>query len=191
MTRCVMETLRRWTAVPNGTFRQLQFDDEVKGPGGKMVTLPKGTHVQVTNFMRQINPKYWGEDALEWNPDREFSGNEIWGGKVFAGSNPSSKRFSPFTFAPRDCLGKNFAQMEMRTILSNLFHSFDFELSEPYKNWDPERDGPIENMAATMGPRDLTPEGLRASQERHSQNMGPKLGMWLKVTPRTPTQARL
>ena len=48
MTKCVMETLRLWPVVPNGTFRQLSYDDEVKGPGGKMVKLPKGTLVQVT-----------------------------------------------------------------------------------------------------------------------------------------------
>ena len=55
---------------------------------------------------------------MEFNPDREWQGNEIWGsgweneenGK-FHGSNPNSARFSPFTFTPRDCLGKNFAQM--------------------------------------------------------------------------------
>ena len=56
MTRCVMETLRLWTAVPNGTFRELQFDEEVAGPGGKPVTLPKGTYVQITNFARHRNP---------------------------------------------------------------------------------------------------------------------------------------
>lgn len=29
MTRCIMETLRLWPVVPNGTFRQLSYDDEV------------------------------------------------------------------------------------------------------------------------------------------------------------------
>ena len=34
MTKCIMETLRRWPAVANGTFRELQFDDfvEVRHP---------------------------------------------------------------------------------------------------------------------------------------------------------------
>merc|ERR1711865_271934 len=113
LTRCVMETLRLWTAVPNGTFRQLQFDDEVVGPNGEMVELKKGTYVQVCNWMRHRSIALWGDDANEFNPEREFHDNEIWGlgddsiqpGK-FHGSNPASKRFSPFTFAPRDCLGK-------------------------------------------------------------------------------------
>ena len=41
----VTETLRLWNSVPNGTFRQLQFDDQIRGADGEMVTLPKGTHV--------------------------------------------------------------------------------------------------------------------------------------------------
>ena len=48
LTRCVMETLRLWTAVPNGTFRELQYDDYVKGPGGEMVKLEASTHPRHT-----------------------------------------------------------------------------------------------------------------------------------------------
>ena len=77
----------------------------------------------------------------------------------FHGSNPNSARFSPFTFTPRDCLGKNFAQMEMRTILANVFHRFNLELSEPYMDENVQKNGGLENFAATMGPMDLTPEG--------------------------------
>merc|ERR1712232_571513 len=160
MTRCVAETLRLWTAVPNGTFRELEADEVVTGPGGKPVTLPKGTYVQIANFMRHRNTNLWGPDAGSFNPDREFKDNEIWSGAVFHGSNPSSERFSPFTYAPRECLGKNFAHMEMRTILSHVFRHFSFTLSEPYARYDSARDGPIENAQGTMGPRDLSPEGL-------------------------------
>merc|ERR1712166_510014 len=146
LTKCCMETLRLWTAVPNGTFRQLQFDDEVVGPNGEMVELKKGTYVQVCNWMRHRSIALWGDDANEFNPEREFHDNEIWGlgddsiqpGK-FHGSNPASKRFSPFTFAPRDCLGKNFAQMEMRTILAHIFHKYDVVLSEPYHDSNVKR----------------------------------------------------
>ena len=59
------------------------------------------------------------------------------------------------------------------------------------RNWDEARDGPIENNAGTMGPLDITPEGLRATAERRKKNMGPKVGMWLKARPRTHASARL
>lgn len=72
LTRCVTETLRLWPVVPNGTFRQLSHDDEVKGPGGAMVTLPKGTLVQVTTAGRHRSKELWGDDANVFNPDREW-----------------------------------------------------------------------------------------------------------------------
>ena len=40
----------------------------------------------------------WGPDAAEFNVDRDFHGE------------PS---FTPFTRAPRDCIGRNFAMMEV------------------------------------------------------------------------------
>ena len=106
LTRCVMETLRLWPAVANGTFRQLQYDDDVKGPHGTRVTLPKGTYVQIPNFIRHRSRKLWGADAEEFNPLREFRDEELWGtsGSVdYKAYNPASTRFSPFTFTPRDC----------------------------------------------------------------------------------------
>ena len=196
LTRCVMETLRLHAAVANGTFRELQYDDYVTGPGGKQTLLKKGTYVQVVNQIRHRNPKYWGKDANEFNPDREFRDDEIWGGETFKAFNPSSARFSPFTFAPRDCLGKNFAQMEMRTILANVFHKFSFELSDLYKNFDWEEYGhDIENFQGTLGPRDISPEGLHRTSERLSSltggpaglaGGGPVNGLYLKVVPRRP-----
>merc|ERR1719453_2524051 len=79
--------------------------------------------------MRHRNPELWGEDVLEFNPDRHFEADEVWGGDAFMGYNPSTARYSPFTYPPRDCMGKNFAQMEMRTILSHVFSAFTFELA--------------------------------------------------------------
>jgi len=195
LTKCVMETLRMWTAVPNGTFRELQYEDEIHGPNGKMVTMPKGTYVQVVNWMRHRNKELWGEDADQFNPDRKWGDNEIWGmgeheesGKTFHGSNPASKRFSPFTFTPRDCLGKNFAQMEMRTILSSVFRKYDITLSEPYLDKNVHQNGPIENVQGTMGPKDMTPEGLKEAQERLIGKEGsprqPPMAMYLHVTSR-------
>jgi cytochrome P450 len=130
MTKCITETLRLWPVVPNGTFRQLSYDDQVKGPGGKMVPLKKGTFVQITTVGRHRDKELWGDDANVFNPDREWHDDELWHDQVYAARNPHSRRFSPFTHTPRDCIGKNFAQMEMRTILTQLFKNFTFTLSE-------------------------------------------------------------
>ena len=37
--------------------------------------------------------------------------DELWHDQVYAARNPHSRRFSPFTHTPRDCIGKNFAQV--------------------------------------------------------------------------------
>ena len=106
-----METLRLHTAVPNGSFRVLIEDDVIKGKDG-MVNVPKGTFVQIFNYSRHLNKELWGDDAEDFNPVREFEDNEIWDNEGYAFFNPSSKRFSPFLYGPRDCIGKNFSQIE-------------------------------------------------------------------------------
>mmetsp|Transcript_66841 Transcript_66841/g.169538 ORF Transcript_66841/g.169538 Transcript_66841/m.169538 type:complete len:636 (-) Transcript_66841:52-1959(-) len=168
LDRCVTETLRLWPAVANGTFRQLQFQDEVVGANDSTVTLPKGTLVNIANWSRHRNPQLWGGDAEEFNPRRDFSSGELARvGCPTAARNPQSNRFSPFAHNPRSCLGKNFAQMEMRLILSYLLHNFGFSLAPPY---DTVKDvmlpvarsldggGPAfygVNRGGTMGPLDL------------------------------------
>ena len=151
MTRCIMETLRLHTAVPNGTFRELIEDDVIKGKNGD-IKLSKGTYVQIFNYSRHLNPELWGEDSYDFNPDRNFKDNEIWYNEGHAFYNPSSKRFSPFTYGPRDCIGKNFAQLEMRLILLYILKNYNFILDEKQSM---EIFNNIEVNKATMGPIDV------------------------------------
>jgi len=146
-----METLRLHTAVPNGTFRELIEDEEIRGKNG-MVKVPKGTYVQIFNYSRHLNKDLWGEDAEDFNPEREFKGNEIWNDEIHAFYNPSTKRFSPFTYGPRDCIGKNFSQLEMRLILLHLFKDFHFILDDKQNK---EIFNNHEINKATMGPMDV------------------------------------
>jgi hypothetical protein len=182
LSRCIMETLRLWPAVPNGTYRQLQYDDHVIGPDGEDVRVPKGTFVQILTLPRHHNPDLWGADVLEFNPDRQFSSDEAWNHDPFQAYNPSTDRFSPFTFPPRDCIGKNFAQMEMRTILSHLFYKFDFSLAEAEA--EAAANGDIKGVnRGTMGPYDVRndpnePHPLEPSLPRVT------LGMRMHATPR-------
>ncbi|KAK7746695.1 hypothetical protein SLS53_001882 [Cytospora paraplurivora] len=41
----------------------------------------------------------------------------------------------PFSVGPRDCIGKNLAYAEMRTILARLLFNFDMELADPEQDW--------------------------------------------------------
>jgi len=173
--RCLTETLRLWPAVPNGTFRELMADEHIRGPDGSKVLLKKGTYCQVTTWTRHRSAELWGADVDTWNPHRAFTERELAFGVSTSGVNPASERFSPFTYPPRDCIGKNFAMMEMRIILAHLFHNFSFDLAEPVKSRDFEKFRGINR--GTMGPQDLgTPVGA-----------APSLAMPMHVTPRRPS----
>ena len=105
------------------------------------------------NWTRHRNPYLWPDPDI-FNPDRDFNDSEIWHNKGFGGYNVSSDRFSPFTYGPRNCLGKNFAQMEMRLILLHLLRHHDFILEERQNETinDPEYMGV---NTFTMGPGDV------------------------------------
>jgi cytochrome P450 len=170
--------------VPQGTFRQLAFDDMVH-VGEEKVKVPKGTYVQILNWTRHRNPDLWGDTVLDFNPEREFSDAELWHGKGLAAYNPHSERFSPFTHPPRDCIGKNFAQMEARTILLHILRKYSFELAEPYKTWVREHPEEVPRYLGvnlgTMGPRDLTRPALVKYFDGYEK---PPLGMHCHIVPR-------
>ncbi len=155
MTKCIMETLRLWPAVPNGTFRKLTSDDFIRGIGGNMVKVKKGTYVQIFNWSKHRNPKLWGDDSNIFNPHRIFDEDEVWGNSNFYGfMNPASARFSPFTYPPRDCIGKNFAQLEMRLILLYLLRDYTFVLTDK-QLLNAMDDNYLGSNRATMGPVDV------------------------------------
>lgn len=156
LTRVINETLRLWTSVPNGTFREIQFDETIEGPNGEQVLLKPGTQVWIPSWLLHRSEKLWGKDVLEFNPDREWLPEESWYGKTFSATNPASERYCPFTFPPRGCLGLNFAQMESRVILTQLFHRFSFEFADPTKskaNQAHTREHFLGANRGTMGPR--------------------------------------
>ena len=172
MTRCIMETLRLWPAIPNGTFRELLEDDYILDSSGNKIVLPKGTYIQIPNWGRHHSKELWGDDVHEFNPGREFIGNELWNDTVINSYNPSSKRFSPFTYGPRDCIGKNFSQLEMRLILIHLVKHFEFSLTDKQKTHYSRED--IGFNSFTFGPRNIQNTHLTDSN----------LGLWVNIKQR-------
>jgi len=202
MNRCLTETLRLWPVVGNGTFRALHFPDTIMGPDGTEVDLPKGARCQIHTWARHMNPDLWGDDVNEFNPYRDFTPEELVNvGGPYAAVNPQSDRFSPFAFGPRSCLGKNFAQMEMRLILAYIFQVYDFSLAGPYKRFDIANDPSMKEIPVprhpddfrginrgTMGPMDLThPSEERIWGKRY--NVGMHLHATARVKAREPAVA--
>ena len=129
MTKCITETLRLWPALANGTYRELEYDEEIHGMDGNKVKVKQGTWCQIINWTRHRSKELWGNDVHIFNPYRKFKDSEIWDYKGFGTTHVSSERYSPFTYSPRHCIGKNFSQMEMRLILLHLFKDHDFQLN--------------------------------------------------------------
>ena len=165
MTKCITETLRLWPALANGTYRELEQDETIKGINGEPVIVKKGTYVQIMNWNRHRNQDLWGSDVNQFNPYRQFKDSEIWSYKGFGTTTQQSDRFSPFTYGPRNCVGKNFSQAEMRLILLYLFKDYDFLLTQEQLNHD------IKSINLfTMGPGSYKQDEL--------------LGLYVNVVPR-------
>lgn len=132
MSRVITETLRLWPSVPNGTFREIESGGvQITGRDGKLITLPAGTQCNIPVWLLHSAEDLWGPTVEQFNPDRDFLPEEVWNGVALAGWNPQSYRYMPFTSAPRDCMGKNFAHLEVRVILCELLRHYEFSLAEP------------------------------------------------------------
>ncbi|KAL3828740.1 hypothetical protein ACJIZ3_017542 [Penstemon smallii] len=88
--------------------------------------IPKGILVQVPIAILQRSTEIWGEDALEFKPDRFAEG-------VLKASKGHAA-FMPFSWGPRICIGQNFALMEGKAFLALFLRTFSFELSPTYKH---------------------------------------------------------
>lgn len=49
--------------------------------------------------------------------------------------NDRRDAFKPFSFGPRDCIGRQLARHEMRIIMAKLLFHFDLRLDESCKDW--------------------------------------------------------
>jgi benzoate 4-monooxygenase len=186
LTKCIQESLRLWPAVTNGSFRILGTSEEISGLNGKKIKLPKGTYCQLTNWSKHRNIDLWGEDANKFNPDRKWKGDEIYNNGILSGYNPNSDRFTPFSYTPRDCLGKNFAQMEMRVILIYLIRYFDFTFPDDINQLD-EYNG---INRATLGPLNILKKNDFLKKDR--KMLPPlELGCWFDIKKRHNVLSKL
>ena len=120
------ETLRLYPPVAGTLPRQVP-------PGGETIDgayVPAGTSVGVNHFSCSRHPQnfYRAHDFL---PERWLPG--IRDSEPFDKDNRACMQ--PFSFGPRNCLGKNLARAEMRLILAKLLWRFDMELVEGRGNW--------------------------------------------------------
>lgn len=104
-----------------GVFREAPKDTKLGN-----ISIPGGTTFLVPILSLHVDPKFWGADALEFNPRRFADG-------VLNASN-NSPAFLPFGSGLRVCVGQNFAIMEAKIVLCMILQRFRFCLSPAYKH---------------------------------------------------------
>ncbi|KAF6843572.1 cytochrome P450 78A3 [Colletotrichum musicola] len=114
------EALRFIPPIPM-TVRQSAADDVLGG-----YKVPAGTVVYVlANAINRL-PMYWGDRADEFDPDR-------WD-NLPATATPNA--FMTFLQGPRGCIGRKFAETEMKVLLCCLLSMY--EVQRDFETLDPE-----------------------------------------------------
>ena len=110
----INESLRLYPAVP--TNGRVASRDTVLplggGPDGRSpLFVPKGTQISYMTWSMHRLPEYYGNDALEFNPDRWNTLRPGW-------------EYLPFNGGPRICVGQQFALLETSYTLIRIMQSF-------------------------------------------------------------------
>ncbi|EJD40943.1 cytochrome P450 [Auricularia subglabra TFB-10046 SS5] len=128
------ESLRLYpacAAVPKWTA---DAPAEIHSNGHKYIVPPR-TPVVINTIAVHRDPKLWGEDVLEFRPQRWIE------------DSPRKGQFMAFSEGARACLGKKFAQVEFVAVIATLFSRFRLELDcGPGENIEIVRDRAIATL---------------------------------------------
>lgn len=109
--RVIKETLRLFPSVP---FIGRKPSADIQLSKG---IIPKGTIVVVNIIHMHRNPKFWGPNANEFDPDRFLPEN-------VATRPPMS--YIPFSAGPRNCIGLKYAMLSAKITLAHLLRRYKF-----------------------------------------------------------------
>lgn len=79
------------------------------------LVVPQGVTLVINFFNLHRRKDIWGEDAAAFKPERFLPENE---------SQRHPHSFLPFSEGPRNCIGKNYATLAIRTILVKFLHKY-------------------------------------------------------------------
>ncbi|CAA7023268.1 unnamed protein product [Microthlaspi erraticum] len=120
VTMVVQETMRLYPPAPL-VMREASADIRL----GNLV-VPKGVCIWTLIPTLHRDPEIWGADANEFKPERFSEG--------ISKACKYPQLYIPFGLGPRQCLGKNFAMMEIKVLVSLIVSKFSFTLSPTYQH---------------------------------------------------------
>jgi Cytochrome P450 len=97
---CLNETLRLFPSVDINIRASVRASVLPGSPGSKSIYVPENVTVLYSNMLVHRRKDLWGEDALEFNPERWIDPERL---KIIT-SNPF--KFAPFGAGPRNCPGQ-------------------------------------------------------------------------------------
>ncbi|XP_061999938.1 cytochrome P450 714A1-like [Rosa rugosa] len=90
------------------------------------ISIPKGVYLWTLIPTLHRDTDIWGQDANEFKPERFIDG--------VSKACKFPQAYIPFGLGPRTCLGKNFAMVQLKVVLSLIISKFTFSLSPKYRH---------------------------------------------------------
>lgn len=115
------EVLRYYSPVPM-TLREAACDTSIQGR-----FVPKGTRIMISPWAIHKSEALWGDDALEFKPDRWLPKSDQ-DKHAASGGATSNYAFMTFLHGPRSCIGQAFAKAEFACLLASWIGRFKLEL---------------------------------------------------------------
>ncbi|TRM60984.1 cytochrome P450 [Schizophyllum amplum] len=135
------ETLRLYPPIPQLLRKTrkdvvMPFGTSVTGVNGQSLSevfVPKGTPIIISVINANRSREIWGEDALEWKPERWLAPLPD---SVAAAHVPGIySHLMTFLGGGRACIGFKFSQLEMKVVLVELLDAFEFKPSQRDVQW--------------------------------------------------------
>lgn len=92
------------------------------------MTIYKGDFISVSFKLLHYDPKIWGDDVLEFNPNR-FKDED----------KEKTRFFHPFSIGARSCIGKRFAEIEIIIALAKITSNFKLSIDKKKYGYIGER----------------------------------------------------